>query len=106
MLKPIIVQIGHDLPSVKVKTLPTRDDALDKAKRVIAGLKQDNSRLLDRIGRLVEDDEWEIREWEATLEAGSRKETEESIKRRISRLRGACAYQGIIDYDNLDKIER
>ena len=104
--KPIIVQIGPQILPVNVNPLPARDDALYRAERANTHLKYELSRLKDRIRRLVEDLEWEIKEWEAALQSGVRKETQESIKRKISRLKGACAYSGIVTYDKTDMEER
>lgn len=102
MPKRITVQIGPQIVQPKVTTLPPRDDALNKAKREIAHLKNEISRLESKICRMKEDLEYEISGWQAALDAGQRQESLEAIKRRISRLRGAILFQGTIDYDKVD----
>ena len=99
MQKRIDVQIGHYL-APKVKSLPARDDALDKAKREITHLKYKVSRLENRIKRMVEDLEFEIDGWKVALDTGRRQESVEAIKRRISRLHGAILYKGVTNFDS------
>jgi predicted nucleic acid-binding Zn-ribbon protein len=106
MPKRLTVVIGpktYDLTPGKVKVLPRRDDALDKAKRDINHLKNEISRLESKIRRMKEDLEYEIAGWKDALEAGKRQESIEAIRRRISRLTGACDFQGTIDYDSIDR---
>jgi len=98
MTKRIHVQIGPHFTPAKVKVLPVRDDALDKAKREITHLKHEISRLETKIRRMADDLEFEISGWKTALDTGRRQESIEAIKRRISRLTGAILYQGTIDY--------
>lgn len=105
MSKRINVQIGPHLTPVKIKTLPARNDALDKAKHELAHLKHEVSRLESKIRRMREDLEYEIADWKTALDTGRRQESIEAIKRRISRLTGAILYQGIIDYDKTDSLK-
>ena len=89
MPKRLPIQIGPIPPRPKVQGIPTREDALYKAKRDIEHLQYELSRLQSRIARLVDTIQWEIKDWNQAMDTGQRKETYESIKRRISGLRGA-----------------
>lgn len=99
MPRQITFQIGPIAPRPKVQGIPTRDDALYKAKREIEHLKHEVSKLENRIRRMVEDLEFEIAGWKAALDTGRRQESVEAIKRRISRLHGAILYQGVTNFD-------
>jgi hypothetical protein len=106
MPRIIDIQIGPKQPKLtppKVQVLPTREDALWVAKRDINHLKNEISRLESKIRRMKEDLEYEIAGWKEALEAGKRQESIEAIRRRISRLTGACDFQGTIDYDSIDR---
>lgn len=104
MPKRLTVQIGPQIVPGVTTALPRRDDALDKAKRDINHLKHEVSRLQSKIRRMKEDLEWEIKGWTEALETGKRQESIEAIKRRISRLRGACEFQGVTDFDKADNL--
>ena len=106
MPKRLIVQIGPIPPRPKVTGIPTRDDALYKAKRDIEHLLYEVSRLqkpesIDCVDTI----QWEIKDWNQAMDTGQRKETYESIKRRISGLRGAIAFEGLVNYDKVDDLK-
>ena len=103
MPRVVKIQIGPAVEPRKVQPLPTQEDALYKARRNIDHLRHEISRLTSKIRRLTEDLEYEIAGWKAALDTGQRQESMEAIKRRISRLRGAIEFPGVIDYDSPDK---
>lgn len=49
-----------------------------------------------RVRRLCEEIELEARYWQRGLDIGIQRESIDRVKRRISRLRGALGYQGIV----------
>ena len=59
----------------------------------VVALRTENKRLLDKISRLEEMIENELRYWKRGLDFGDW-ETREQLKRRMSRLRGAVEYLG------------
>lgn len=62
----------------------------------IAHLKHTIARLENKIQRMAEDLQYEIDDWQKALKTGERQESIEAIKRRISRLRGAIDYPGVV----------
>jgi hypothetical protein len=105
MSRRLPIQIGPIPPQPKVTGIPTREDALYKAKRDIEHLLCEVSRLQSRIARLVDTIQWEIKDWNQAMYTGQRKETYESIKRRISGLKGAIAFEGVIGFDKVNDLK-
>jgi hypothetical protein len=76
---------------------PTADDILRQERLQLAGLKADNAALRDRVRRLEEQVKDEINMWTLALTEG-KKETQEQVRRRISRLKGSLEYRGRQDF--------
>lgn len=91
------VSVIKEYESPKFINGPTPDDVLRQARLLAAELKADNGALKDRIRRLEEQVNDEIKMWTQALQEG-KKETVDQVKRRISRLKGSLEYLGRADF--------
>lgn len=86
------------LPKIpEVRRPLSLDDKLALAEAEIASLERDIDKLKDKIRRLKEEVQDEIDIWTRLL-ATRQGEPIEAVKRRISRLKGALEYPGIIGF--------
>lgn len=94
----IVIPITDEAPRIAVKPrrIVPKDDKVRRLTLECDQLRRDLSRLSDRIRRLYEEVEWEAKWWQQGLDKGFQRESIDSVKRRISRLRGALAYLGIV----------
>ncbi len=76
----------------------TPDDIIRQVKAGVADLRAENAALKDRVRRLSEEIQSEIKMLTAAL-AESKQETVDQVRRRISRLKGSLEYPGRVDYE-------
>jgi len=95
MLKPQTVIPVKDYGRDDFQALAQRevDTAPPDLTTTVADLRAQNKRLLDKISRLEEMIDNELRYWKRGMEHGEW-ETREQLRRRMSRLRGAVEYIG------------
>ncbi len=76
----------------------TPDDVIRQIKSGVADLRAENAALKDRIRRLEQEIQSEIKMLTAAL-SENKQETVDQVRRRISRLKGSLEYPGRTDYE-------
>jgi predicted RNase H-like nuclease (RuvC/YqgF family) len=92
------VSIVKEYPRPEFNRKRTPDDTIREIKAGVADLRAENAALKDRIRRLEEEIQSEIKMLTAAL-AQNQQETIDQVRRRISRLRGSLEYPGRTDYE-------
>ncbi len=76
----------------------TPDDIIRQVKAGVADLRAENAALKDRIRRLEQEIQSEIKMLTVAM-SENKQETVDQVRRRISRLRGSLEYPGRTDYE-------
>jgi predicted RNase H-like nuclease (RuvC/YqgF family) len=92
------VTIIKEYPRPEFNRKRTPDDIIGKIKAGVADLRAENAALKDRIRRLSEEIQNEIKMLTAAL-SENKQETVDQVRRRISRLKGSLEYPGRTDYE-------
>ena len=91
--EPVIPVKAYGRPDFQALEQPKVDASPPDLTVTVTQLRTENKRLLDKVARMEEMIQNELRYWKRGLEFGDW-ETREQLKRRMSRLRGAVEYIG------------
>lgn len=92
------VAIVKEYPRPEFNQKRTPDDTIRQIKAGVADLRAENAGLKDRVRRLSEEIQGEIKMLTAAL-SENKQETVDQVRRRISRLKGSLEYPGRTDYE-------